>query len=121
MAVLLRTGQARCDSRCYGADHPRCTCKVCGGLMHGLGQHAAIQMVSKVLERLTEDEIEETQKPRRKTDPQIIVLTGRIDRHIVGRLRAPYRVRKQIANGQLELPLMGAATETTRFRRLRSS
>jgi len=121
MAVLLRTSQGRCDSRCYGADHPRCTCKVCGGLMHGLGKDVAIAMMSRVVAQLTEEEVEDRQKPRRKGDPHTIVLTGKIDRRIVGKLRAPYRVRKQIAAGQMELPMMEAPAEPKRFRRLRTA
>jgi hypothetical protein len=87
--------------------------------MHGLGKDAALLMVTKVLRQLTDEEIEEVQNPRKKTDPQTVVLTGRLDRSIVGRLRAPNRVRAQIAAGQIELPLLPYPAEPTRLRRPR--
>lgn len=123
MAVLLKTNAAKCDARCYGADHPRCACGVCGGLMHGIGKDAAMSMVAKLLKHLTAEEVEEVGRPKKKSDPNIVTLTGRVDRQIVTRLRAPTRIRRQIEAGQMELPLVAYSTyieqaAPPKFRRL---
>lgn len=116
--MLLRTTTAKCDARCYGADHPRCACGVCGGLMHGIGKDAAVQMVTRLMKQLTAEEIEEVERPKKKSDPNIVLLTGRVDRRMVVRLRGTRRVQAQIAAGQLALPLTEEPIKLRRPRRL---
>lgn len=47
----------RCDSRCYNARGPRCTC-ICGGVNHGVGLNRAVentQAIEAVIEEYCED------------------------------------------------------------------
>jgi hypothetical protein len=36
----MRTAEGVCDSRCYDAEHERCTC-ICRGANHGIGRELA--------------------------------------------------------------------------------
>jgi hypothetical protein len=124
MAVLLRleNGQGVCDKRCYDATEERCCCRVCGGLMHGIGQEKALAERTKVLKLLDQHEaIGEAQPHRidskkRRQREKVVVLERRIAPTIVHRLRAPVRIQAQIDAGQL--PLWRGAERVAPIRRL---
>lgn len=41
MTALIRQGNRKCDSACYDARAPKCSC-ICGGKNHGVGEDKAI-------------------------------------------------------------------------------
>jgi hypothetical protein len=111
MAVLLRlaNGQGVCDKRCYDAVAERCHCRVCGGLLHGVGQQRAVQERRRVLKMMDQEgsfgeaqphRIDDTKRRQREV---VIVLERRITPALVHRLRAPAKIKAQIAAGQLPL------------------
>lgn len=44
----------RCDSRCYDAENPECTC-CCGGRNHGVGYAQAVQNIKDYAGEMIED------------------------------------------------------------------
>jgi hypothetical protein len=111
MAVLMRlaNGQGACDKRCYDADHERCTCKVCGGLLHGIGKDRALVYREQIIHLLDQTEAIGEAVPHRVDDTKrrqpesVIVLERRIEKKMVRRLRAPSRLQAEVAAGQLTL------------------
>lgn len=111
MVVLMRlaNGQGKCDRRCYDANEDRCTCRVCGGVLHGIGQDKALTMRTRLL-RVLDQEIQHGEavphtvdETKRRQKVTVIVVERRVDRKVLRRLRAPGRVMAQIRAGQLPL------------------
>lgn len=56
ISVVTQNGRRhQCNSRCYNARQPNCTCAVCGGVNHGVGRRRAeantAQMAAGLLAR----------------------------------------------------------------------
>lgn len=111
MAVLLQlaNGQGKCDARCYGAEHERCSCRVCGGVLHGIGQDRALTERTRLLKLLDQEEAVGEVEPhrvdtvKRRQRQSVVILERRVATGIIRKLRAPARVRAQVAAGQLPL------------------
>ena len=105
MTVLLRLGSddkaPKCDTRCFSARNERCACRVCGGLLHGVGLDGALRLREQLVRYLQNEGAEqEMEAVEGKDGAALIVLRRPVKSRVRNRLRMPHRVKTQLDAGQ---------------------